>query len=165
MPLFASQLESPVGRIAIVVNRDGAVRHLLFAGDNRREELAETIGDELSWHERPCEPAMVQIKEYFQGTRKRFELDLDLQGTDFQISVWQELQRIRYGATISYRQLAERVGRPSATRAVGLANGRNPIPIIVPCHRVIGADGSLTGFGGGLHVKRALLVHEGALLI
>jgi methylated-DNA-[protein]-cysteine S-methyltransferase len=164
MPFYACQLDSPVGRIAIVVNQHGAVRHLLFAGDNRRE-VADKTGDELKWDEHRCQPALVQVNEYFQGSRKSFDLDLDLHGTDFQISVWQELQRIRYGTTISYRQLAERIGRPSATRAVGLANGRNPVPIIVPCHRVIGADGSLTGFGGGLHIKRALLVHEGALLI
>jgi methylated-DNA-[protein]-cysteine S-methyltransferase len=86
-----------------------------------------------------------------------------LQGTEFQKRVWSELQRIPFGETISYRQLADRLGRPTATRAVGRANATNPISVVVPCHRVIGADGSLTGFGGGIDVKRSLLQHEGAL--
>jgi O-6-methylguanine DNA methyltransferase len=165
MVYYACHVASPIGRVAVVVNRAGAVRRLLFLGENSPDNLAKAFGGELSWDEKSCEPALTQLDEYFQGTRKSFDLTLDLQGTEFQVSVWHELQRVRYGTTITYRQLAERVGRPSATRAVGLANGRNPVPIIVPCHRVIGSDGSLTGFGGGLEIKRALLVHEGALLI
>lgn len=104
-----------------------------------------------------------QLDDYFAGTRCSFELPLDPQGTTFQLQVWKTLATIGYGETISYAQLAQRIGKPSAMRAVGAANGRNPLPIVVPCHRVIGADGSLTGFGGGLPVKRHLLELEGAL--
>ena len=104
-----------------------------------------------------------QLGEYFAGRRRTFDLPLTPEGTTFQCSVWMALRAIPYGATISYRALAERIGRPSAMRAVGAANGRNPLPIVVPCHRVIGADGSLTGFGGGLPTKRFLLELEGAL--
>ena len=102
-----------------------------------------------------------QLEAYFKGTRKTFELDLDLIGTPFQKQVWKELHNIPYGTTISYGELACRIGNPQASRAVGLANGRNPVSIIVPCHRVIGADGRLTGYGGGLDNKRALLELEG----
>ncbi len=107
--------------------------------------------------------AEAQLREYFAGARTRFALPLAPQGTPFQLGVWQELARIPYGATISYAELAQRVGKPTAMRAVGAANGRNPLPIVLPCHRVIGADGSLTGFGGGLPVKEFLLRLEGAL--
>ena len=95
------------------------------------------------------------------GTRREFDLPLRLQGTMFQTRVWRELTEIPYGQTWSYGQLAKRIDKPSASRAVGLANGRNPISILVPCHRVIGADGSLTGYGGGIERKRWLLAHEG----
>ena len=98
-----------------------------------------------------------QLQEYFGGERRSFELPLAPRGSAFQQQVWRELQRIPYGETISYGELARRIGRPRACRAVGLANGANPLPIVVPCHRVIGADGSLTGFGGGLPIKRQLL--------
>jgi methylated-DNA-[protein]-cysteine S-methyltransferase len=104
-----------------------------------------------------------QLDEYFSGTRKQFDLPLAPQGTPFQTEVWHTLATIPYGETISYAQLAQRVGKPTAMRAVGAANGRNPLPIVLPCHRVIGADGSLTGFGGGLPTKQFLLELEGAL--
>jgi methylated-DNA-[protein]-cysteine S-methyltransferase len=103
-----------------------------------------------------------QLKDYFAGGLTRFDVPLELAGTDFQRRVWSELQRIPYGETISYGELARRLGQPAAVRAVGLANGRNPIAIVVPCHRVIGADGSLTGYGGGLERKAWLLDHEAA---
>jgi methylated-DNA-[protein]-cysteine S-methyltransferase len=102
-----------------------------------------------------------QLAEYFDGTRCTFDLPLRMQGTDFQRRVWKVLTEIRYGETWSYGGLARHINKPNASRAVGLANGRNPIAIIVPCHRVIGADGSLTGFGGGIERKRWLLAHEG----
>ena len=105
----------------------------------------------------------VQLEEYFAGTRKQFDLPLAPQGTPFQTTVWRMLATIAYGETISYAQLAQRVRKPTAMRAVGAANGRNPLPIVLPCHRVIGADGSLTGFGGGLPTKQFLLELEGAL--
>lgn len=98
-----------------------------------------------------------QIEEYFAGARQDFDLPLSPQGTPFQCRVWAELRRIPFGETISYGELAARIGKPSASRAVGAANGRNPLPVVVPCHRVIGSDGRLTGFGGGLPTKQALL--------
>jgi methylated-DNA-[protein]-cysteine S-methyltransferase len=103
-----------------------------------------------------------QLNEYFAGRRQSFDLPLAARGTGFQQSVWRALTDIPYGVTRSYREIAEAVGSPRAFRAVGAANGRNPIAVIVPCHRVIGADGSLTGFGGGLERKRWLLEHERA---
>ena len=101
--------------------------------------------------------AVIQLDEYFAGRRQRFDLALDLTGTPFQLAVWQALTEIPYGTTVSYSDVARTIGRAERVRAVGAANGRNPIAVIVPCHRVIGADGSLTGYGGGLHRKRALL--------
>jgi O-6-methylguanine DNA methyltransferase len=109
---------------------------------------------------RPLRAAAEQLDQYFAGARRRFDLPLDLPGTPFQQRVWQALSEIPFGETLSYGQLAARIGKPGAARAVGLANNRNPISIIVPCHRVIGADGSLTGYGGGLDRKRWLLAHE-----
>jgi methylated-DNA-[protein]-cysteine S-methyltransferase len=106
---------------------------------------------------------MTQLAEYFAGTRKAFSLPLRPAGTAFQQSVWAALQEIPFGATLSYGELARRIGQPAAARAVGAANGANPLPIVVPCHRVIGADHSLTGFGGGLATKRFLLAHEARL--
>jgi methylated-DNA-[protein]-cysteine S-methyltransferase len=111
-----------------------------------------------------CADARRQLAEYFDGRRRHFDLRLAPEGTPFQTRVWAELCRIPFGTTISYRELAARIGQPAAVRAVGLANGRNPIAIVVPCHRVIGADGSLTGYGGGLDRKRYLLgLEQGAL--
>ena len=104
-----------------------------------------------------------QLAEYFRGARRDFDLPLAPRGTQFQRTVWRELASIPYGATISYAELARRVGKPSAVRAVGAANGRNPLPLVLPCHRVIGSDGALTGFGGGLPTKEFLLRMEGAL--
>ena len=109
----------------------------------------------------PLRDAARQLAEYFAGGRREFDLPLRLQGTDFQRRVWQVLTEIPYGETRSYRELAKRIDNPRGFRAVGLANGRNPISILVPCHRVIGADGSLTGYGGGVERKRWLLAHEG----
>jgi methylated-DNA-[protein]-cysteine S-methyltransferase len=103
-----------------------------------------------------------QLRAYFAGQLRRFDLPLDMQGTPFQLRVWRELERIPYGETRSYRQIAAAIGSPRAVRAVGAANGANPIPIVVPCHRVIGAGGRLVGYGGGLALKRRLLELEGA---
>lgn len=108
--------------------------------------------------------AVAQLEAYFAGQLEEFDLELAPQGTPFQKQVWQELERIPYGTTISYGELAERIGNPKAVRAVGTANGANPLPIVIPCHRVIGADGSLTGYAGGLELKEALLALEGAIL-
>jgi len=106
------------------------------------------------------EDAILQLKEYFAGKRKTFTLKLKPEGTDFQNSVWQMLYSIPYGKTVSYKELAEKIGTPKACRAVGMANNKNPIPIIIPCHRVIGANGNLTGYAGGIETKRFLLELE-----
>lgn len=138
---------------------------LLLAGDN---EALSLIGfpegkmrrdPDPDWifNEKPFAAARQQLREYFAGKRKSFDLPLRLTGTEFQVQVLEELQRIPYGETTSYGSIAQRIGRPKAVRAVGAANGRNPLPIIVPCHRVIGSSGDLTGFGGGLDTKEALL--------
>jgi len=103
-----------------------------------------------------------QLEEYFSGSRKRFDLPLDMTGTSFQLDVWYEIQKIPYGTTISYHNLARRIGHTNALRAVGGANGRNPVSIIIPCHRVVGHDGKLVGYGGGLWRKKWLLEHENA---
>jgi methylated-DNA-[protein]-cysteine S-methyltransferase len=108
-------------------------------------------------------PVLAQLREYFAGVRRGFDLPLKPAGTAFQLAVWTALRQIPYGETISYAELARRIGNPKAVRAVGLANGANPISIIVPCHRVIGADGRLVGYGGGLNIKERLLALEGAL--
>ena len=110
--------------------------------------------------EKPFAAAREQLTAYFAGNRKTFDLSLKPTGTEFQLQVLNELQKIPYGTTVSYGDIANRIGRPKAVRAVGAANGRNPLPIIIPCHRVIGASGDLTGFGGGIPTKKALLKLE-----
>ena len=151
-------VDSPIGPLLLAAEDQG-LRVLAFADDEgpAKPETGWCEGDHplLDLAER-------QLAEYFAGKRTQFDLPLSPHGTDFQRAVWRELERIPYGATISYAELARRIGRPQAMRAVGAANGRNPIAIIVPCHRVIGADGSLTGFGGGLPRKQFLLALEGA---
>jgi methylated-DNA-[protein]-cysteine S-methyltransferase len=112
----------------------------------------------------PFKAVIRQLQAYFEGKQKAFDLPLVLEGTEFQLLVWRNLRKIPYGETVSYGQLARRIGSPEAARAVGLANGSNPIPIIIPCHRVIGSNGDLTGFGGGLPVKKKLLALESGQL-
>jgi methylated-DNA-[protein]-cysteine S-methyltransferase len=148
-------IDSPVGPIT-VAGRDGIVTTIRLPGQDH-----EPVGWE-DWVEDPTAfgDAVAQLEEYFAGARTTFEFPMALEGTDFQRAVWSALQEIPYGETWSYGQLAARLGKPGAARAVGLANGRNPIPIVVPCHRVIGADGSLTGYGGGLDRKLVLLELE-----
>lgn len=149
---------SPVG--PLIVAADGAGLRLIEF-QNPRHPFQREPG----WRESEDEVLQrtrAQLDEYFAGQRRQFDLPLAPRGTDFQRTVWSALAGIGYGETISYLQLATRIGKPSATRAVGAANGRNPLPIVLPCHRVIGADGSLTGFGGGLPTKQFLLALEGA---
>jgi len=152
-----SYLESPIGRL--LLTSDGTALTGLYM------EPSHKVKSTGGWTEdvtvAPLAATVRQLTEYFAGTRREFDLPLRLQGTTFQTRVWRELTEIPYGQTWSYGQLAKRIDKPSASRAVGLANGRNPISILVPCHRVIGADGSLTGYGGGIERKRWLLVHEG----
>ncbi len=151
-------LDTPIGTVMLAGCEDHGLRYLSFqCGAGAR-------GPEPHWTcaDKPFGAAIAQLREYFAGTRRTFSLHLHPKGTDFQKSVWQALQRIPYGETRSYADLAAAIGRPTAVRAVGLANGANPLPIVIPCHRVIGKDGSLTGYGGGLAVKEALLRLEGA---
>jgi methylated-DNA-[protein]-cysteine S-methyltransferase len=145
-------VDSPVGPLTLVAD-DGALTGL-YMDRQRYRPADETFGDRA--HE-PFAEAAAQLQEYFAGQRTDFDLPLTLAGTPFQRQVWDALRAIPYGRTVSYGQLAQRLGRPSAARAVGLANGRNPVGIIVPCHRVVGAGGALTGYGGGLERKRQLL--------
>jgi methylated-DNA-[protein]-cysteine S-methyltransferase len=151
-------IDSPLGGLTLVA-RDGVLSGLYFAGHTRRP-------DELLFGDREdagFEAAVEQLGEYFRGERTRFELPLDAQGDAFQQRVWDLLSDIPYGQTRSYGQLAATLGNTGLAREVGAANGRNPLCIIVPCHRVVGADGSLVGYAGGLGRKRFLLELEGAL--
>lgn len=150
--MYYCYLDTPIGEL-LLAGEDGALSMIGFPkGSMRREPEADWI-----FNEKPLANACAQLSEYFAGTRKEFDLPLQLSGTEFQVSVLEALQDIPYGETTSYGTIAKRIGRPKAVRAVGAANGRNPIPIVVPCHRVIGSTGDLTGFGGGLDTKEALL--------
>jgi methylated-DNA-[protein]-cysteine S-methyltransferase len=144
--------ESPLGPLTLIGDEDG-LRAVYFPGRSGRL-------DEATRDAAPLADAITQLEEYFAGERQSFELALTLEGTPFQRRVWATLQAIPYGETRSYGQLASEIGRPDRVRAVGAAVGRTPVPIMVPCHRVIGADGSLTGYGGGLQRKQALLELE-----
>lgn len=142
--------QSPVGQL-VLAGRDGALELLLFpSGDQAKAPEWEAA-------DAPFRQALLQLEEYFKGRRRTFDLPLAPQGTSFQRKVLEALQAIPYGETRSYKDIAAAIGQPKAVRAVGAANAKNPIPIVIPCHRVIGSDGSLTGFGGGLEVKRTLL--------
>jgi methylated-DNA-[protein]-cysteine S-methyltransferase len=144
--------ESPIGNLLLVGER-GRLRGLQYPGRHR-------IGPEWIETTDPFTDAMEQLGDYFAGQRHEFELDLHPQGTEFERAVWEQLLEIPYGETASYGEVARAIGRPDRARAVGAANGRNPLPIVIPCHRVIGADGSLVGYGGGLDLKRRLLELE-----
>ncbi len=146
--------ESPTGLIEIGGTSEG-ITSLFFV----EERCAGVATNDV------CEKAVAQISEYFAGSRQEFDLPITLEGTEFQQQVWQELRSIPFGQTVSYGDLARSIGKPSAVRAVGAANGDNPVSIIVPCHRVIGSDGGLTGYGGGLPRKQWLLKHEGGLML
>ncbi|HYI95762.1 MAG TPA: methylated-DNA--[protein]-cysteine S-methyltransferase [Bryobacteraceae bacterium] len=155
MTLAYVEIDSPVGRLLLA--GDGDQLHVLAfrEGKKAREAHPDWIEDGV-----PLRAAVEQLRAYFAGELQDFTLALAPSGTSFQLRVWKELTRIPYGATICYGELANRIGNPNASRAVGLANGCNPIAIIVPCHRVIGASGKLTGYGGGLPIKDHLLALE-----
>ena len=146
---------SPLGTL-LLAGSDDELRFVSFATGKH----AVTVDPEWKENHAAFTKVISQLRAYFTGQRKTFELTLAFEGTDFQKNVWTALCSIPYGQTISYKELATRIGNPKAVRAVGAANGANPIPIIVPCHRVIGSDGSLTGFGGGLPLKKRLLELE-----
>jgi len=151
-------IESPIGRLLLL--SDGQFLTGVYM-DLPSRPPRDMQGWVLDAGAEPLPEAARQLNEYFTGARREFKLPLRFHGTPFQERVWNSLTKIPYGETCSYGEQAKRIGNPQASRAVGLANGRNPIPIVVPCHRVIGANGSLTGFGGGLERKRWLLAHEG----
>jgi methylated-DNA-[protein]-cysteine S-methyltransferase len=155
--LLYSRIGSPLGEV-LVIGRRGVLTGL-FINDHERRPKArcEWVEDDRAFEEVRC-----QLGEYFRGTRTTFKLRIDLAGTPFQLRVWRELLDIPFGQTTTYGALAHRIGRCTAARAVGAANGRNPISIIVPCHRVIGADGALTGYGWNTERKAWLLDHERA---
>ena len=150
MTLFANQLiETPIGILNIVA--DGAtVTAIQFAADPGTPQQSNNATEFCS----------EQLNEYFAGKRQEFDVPLEMSGTSFQRQVWQTLQSVKFGTTSSYGDIARRIGNPKAVRAVGAANGRNPVPIIVPCHRIIGSSGKLTGYAGGLDIKVWLLNHE-----
>ena len=149
------ETSTPVGRLLLTGDENG-LRVISFQSGLHPAEVGE------GWQrtEEPFREAIAQLDAYFAGRLHRFDLALAPEGTPFQREVWSALTDIPYGETVSYSELARRIGRPAASRAVGAANGKNPLPIVVPCHRVIGANGSLTGFGGGLAIKRRLLELE-----
>ncbi|MER7013359.1 methylated-DNA--[protein]-cysteine S-methyltransferase [Saccharopolyspora sp. NPDC000359] len=148
-------VDSPVGPLTLVAV--GGALTGVYLEQQRHRPPEEDFGE---LDAAPFGPVVEQLAEYFAGRRTDFDLPLDLIGTPFQQRVWHALREIPYGETVSYGELAARIGRPSASRAVGLANGKNPISIIVPCHRVVGSDGNLTGYGGGIDRKRSLLDFE-----
>jgi methylated-DNA-[protein]-cysteine S-methyltransferase len=159
------QFSTPICDAIAAVNSAGDLIFLYFLGNRDREQVVtelEAWGYDADWNAEAVAEVQKQVSEYFSGTRKVFDLALAPQGTPFQQRVWKELLTIPFGQTMSYGELATRVGNPKASRAVGGANGQNPVSLIIPCHRVIGTDRSLTGYGGGLNVKEALLNHEGA---
>jgi methylated-DNA-[protein]-cysteine S-methyltransferase len=155
MPASYCEIDSPVGPLLLVADETG-LRQVNFSNGRHPAK------PDPSWRkdDKPLKDTFRQLKSYFAGTLYEFDLPLSPEGTRFQLAVWKRLCAIPYGETISYGELARRIGNPKASRAVGLANGSNPIPIIIPCHRVIGSNGKLTGYGGGLPIKEKLLALE-----
>ena len=158
-----SVLESPIGRLRVAATSGGIVLIALprSGGTGFRGWLERMLPDAEPVERLPTlEVACRELQQYFAGRRQEFTVPLDLRGTAFQLSVWRAIAEVPYGETRSYAELARRVKRPSAYRAVGAANGANPVPVIIPCHRVIASDGKLGGYGGGLETKRRLLAFE-----
>ena len=150
-PSDVGRLGTPIGPVEVLVNNRGSVVRVMFAEDDTN--VAEATSE-------ACGRVMNQLEEYFNGKGRSFDLDLEPEGSDFEKRVWSELRQIPFGTTTTYGEIARKLGDPGASRAVGLANASNPIAIIIPCHRVIGADGDLTGYAGGLWRKKWLLAHE-----
>lgn len=151
---FQSQIDSPIGVLTLVAS-DVGLRKILW------DDQADEAGDARPDDAHPVLAAAAgQLAEYFAGDRTEFDVPLDLVGTEFQREAWLALASVPYGETTSYGEQAERIGRKGASRAVGAANGKNPVPIVLPCHRIIGANGALTGFAGGLDIKQRLLALE-----
>lgn len=152
MQVFYTEIESPIGPLLMTLESDHLTNICMF---NQKR----TVPIQPDWiaSDRHFRDTAKQLKEYFKGKRREFEIPIRPRGTEFQQAVWNQLLKIPYGTTVSYGEIARRIQNPKAVRAVGLANGQNPIPLIIPCHRVIGANGKLTGFGGGLENKAMLL--------
>lgn len=148
-------MESPVGDL-LLAGEGASVNLIAFPKESRNLLIRSDWRNDREALREPIR----QLEDYFSGRRKAFDLELAPEGTEFQLDVWQALQKIPYGETVSYGELARIVGKPKAARAVGGAVGRNPLPIVIPCHRVIGSDGSLVGFGGGMEIKKTLLSLE-----
>ncbi len=156
-----ARLHVPFGELTVVAS-DKGVRYITFENDAHPKSYQNmSVIDDASHP--VVARAVAQLHEYINGTRRTFDVPLDLVGTEFQVQAWNALAKVPYGTTASYAQQAASIGRPKATRAIGAANGRNPVVVVLPCHRIVGADGSLTGFGGGLPVKKWLLDHESAV--
>ena len=155
--MYRHEMPTPIGPLRLV-GTDQALTNIYFQSGPHPARATAAYVDSQG----PFARVIRQLDEYFAGRRREFDLPLAPSGTAFQLAVWNALRGIAYGRTTSYGQLARDVGNSNGARAVGLANGSNPLPVVIPCHRVIGADGSLTGFGGGLDIKRALLRIEGA---
>jgi methylated-DNA-[protein]-cysteine S-methyltransferase len=147
---FSTQFSSTVGPLTLEGD-DRALTRIGFGAPNAPQGDADAVA-----------AAAIQLEQYFAGERTEFDIDIEVEGSPFERRVWDEVRAIPYGETASYSEIARRIGRPDACRAVGRANGRNPVAVIVPCHRVIGSDGSLTGYAGGIEMKRALLDLESA---
>ncbi|NGP76041.1 methylated-DNA--[protein]-cysteine S-methyltransferase [Balneolaceae bacterium YR4-1] len=150
-------LDTPIGYLHLIATEDALVE-LSYVKHKTRQHPAKPSSGII-------DKTVQQLSEYFNGERKEFSLPLAPEGTDFQMEVWKQLQEIPYGSTTTYSKLSQKMENPKAIRAIGRANGQNPIPIIIPCHRVIGANDKLVGYAGGIETKRWLLQHEGALLL
>ncbi|RXJ74615.1 cysteine methyltransferase [Veronia nyctiphanis] len=155
MTTFVDYYESPIGKLTLLASEKGLTA-IYFENHKLPTSIPENLINNPVTFEKVCD----QLDEYFSGGRKAFDIELDMGGTAFQKKVWQELTDIPYGETISYQELAIRVGNPKASRAVGAANGKNPLSIIIPCHRVIAKNGKLTGYAGGVQAKKWLLEFE-----
>lgn len=163
MKAYLDTADSPAGPLVFAVDDEGSLIRASFTGGDYPRTIGEGLEDEgwiLAEDPEMTARARAELQEYAAGERREFDLALSLYGSGWQRSVWESLVRIPFGQTRTYSQVAEEVGRPGAARAVGRAVATNPVPVVVPCHRVIGADGSLTGFAGGVHLKERLLEHE-----
>ncbi len=166
MTHYADEFKSPFGMITVAVDAKGALEWVNVSPphkpDNGRKSMGEYLG-ELEWNKKRCARVVKHLKEYCDHERKTFDFKLAVRGTQFQIRAWSELMQIPYGTTISYGEEARRIGDPNAKRAVGQANNKNPIMIVIPCHRVISAEGKVKGSESGVNIREQLLKHEGAL--
>jgi len=164
---YVDEIQSPAGPLAFAVDKDGALMRLHFMESDYGPVMGEDLEDEgytVETDEMRTAGVRDELYEYANGRRKTFDVPLALAGSEWQKAVWMELTRIPFGETRSYGEIADALGRPGAARAVGSANARNALPVVVPCHRVIAADGTLGGFNGGLHLKERLLEHETRVL-